>query len=163
MKKSELKRLIKECIIESISDDIKPGINGVIKKGFGWLSNMGEFYGINQYSHISSINNLPVSPELKSKLKKLLDDGEERLNSIKNDCEEIDGEWHCYDMEEDHIRTELAILMYNNGWIRIGLTSDKLFEFEGLSSSLKNKMMYIKKFKNQLDPDFDVKITPIKI
>lgn len=148
-----LKSLINESIAPSSMDT-------VLKKGYGWISPRGEYYAVDMYSHFSIIQKLPVSEKLKREIDNHIDD----LIRIEKDCQEIGGEWHCYEMTEDNARDAIFKAMYDEGWIRFGVSfGRKIWEFEGSPIALKDRMPVIRKFKKLLDPDVDIKITPRKL
>ena len=152
-----LKSLIKEVIKPSSTTE-------VLQKGFGWLSNRGQFYIVDKYSHFSIIQKLPISNELKGKIDSWMDDLKDTEQCCQDQADSGQApEWHCYEMTEDSIRDDIIKSMYEEGWIRFGRTSNgNIWEFEGYPESLKGRMTTIRKFKKMLDPDIELKITPRK-
>ena len=150
-----LKSLIKEVISPS-------SLKSVLEKGYGWVSVRGQFYVVDKFTHFSIIQKLPISNELKGKIDSWVDD----LKDVGKSCEDLADagehpEWHCYEMTEDSIRDDIIKSMYEEGWIRFGRNVGRnMWEFEGFPKPLKDRLSVIRKFKNQLDPDVKVQITP---
>jgi len=142
---------------------ISKGIDGVIKNGFGWLSPRGEFFGFPTGNHLQAAMQLPVSPEIKKEGEEWLEIAKDSYKSAEISAEGGHApEWHVYSMNRSRSQDILAKMLYKDRWIRIG-RGPNLFEFEGTPEALKDKMSYIKKFENQLDPGITVRISPIKI
>ena len=143
---------------------ITPGIDGVIKGGYGWLTPRGQFYGFGPTKHLQAALSIPgLPPEIKK-------EGDKLHNELRNDFKDTEAsmengwapEWHAYQMNTETFTNEFATMLYKARWIRIGRNYQlNVFEFEGIPEALKDKMTYIRKFENQLDPDLSVKITPM--
>lgn len=153
----KLKNLIQENF-----DGVVKGIDGVIKKQFGWLTNRGEFYGVPYSGHLKALKELPLPSDMSN----LYDELQQDIDAAEESCQELvdageHGEWHHYEMTVDRSIDRFVEELYKHGWIRIGKSyHDNVFEFEGKPESLKSKMDYINKFKNCLDPKIGIRLEP---
>jgi hypothetical protein len=122
---------------------------------FGWITNKYEFLPTEPYGHLAHANESPYFeailhwiPDLHER-KAEIDDIFQQCTATTNQEETtINAEWHCYEMAEDDLDSEMADALYKSGWVRVG-SWNKTLHFEGLGHIMADKKTWLEDFANE--------------
>jgi hypothetical protein len=136
--------------MSSISDII----SDIANARAGWITPQLSLVTCEMWEHIYVILSAELPQEIvaqiPAELQGRLLEMRESLEETRRGCEEIDSEWHCYEMACDSARSTVATALYKANWLRFICDKDST-TVEGTPVALKEHGSFLETLRDGLE------------